>query len=1368
MSRTRPARALAVALFALASANGQSVTNLPPFSATPQQLREAFKDLHVKEEAAVVLLLEEGRFSFDAHGALTFRYRAIFKALTKDGAESWATIVRGWAPWHELRPEIRARVLTPDGDVRELDPKTIADAPAEEGVDVLSDERTVKAPLPAMGQGSIVEEELITRESAPLSPAGSTHYFDFGGSAPVERTRVSASAPPGVPLRYVVKLLPGLSTSTGKSADGGTEYAFEQGPLEPDKDPPPLLPPEQPRRRYLVLTTGREWREVASGYAAVVEKQIAGWDARPYLPKLGRKLDREEKIRAILGKVNAEIRYTGVEFGEASIVPRSPAEVLERKYGDCKDKSVLVAALLRAAGIDAQVALLRSSAGSDIEPDMPGLNVFNHAIVYVPGTPGLWLDPTDPDLRLGVMAPANQGRLALIASDKTTALVRTPESTSAENRLVATREFYLSELGAAKVVETMEAWGTVDRDYRERWGQVEPKKVQEDLKDYGDWTYAAPAVSAASHSDPDDLTKPFELRLEFQDAKRGSTAQAEAAVAIRLAQAVVRLPEFFRTEPKDTGKEKEKGPQAKRSEDFVVPEAFVSEWRYRIVPPPGFRTRQLPEPSDEKFGPASLSMKFQTEPDGVVTGTVKFDLPKRRFGAAEGLALRDALLALEKRDLPMVHFDQVGETLLASGKVKEALVAFRDLEKQHPNEALHCYQVARALLVAGAGEAARAEARRGTELDPRSAKAYANLAVVLRHDLVGRNLRKGYDRAGTVAAYRKALELDPADSEIRANLAIVLEHDEAGRRYAAGAQILEAIAEYRKVEEKLAGLGIPNNLAVALFRAGQMKELREYLRKQPDSEANRGLKLGAVAVLEGPAVAIEAAGQEIPGVEQQQKALLAAGRNLLAVRRYEAAGDLLAAGAAQAPNPAALRNYAEVVRRTRRAEDLFLREDKPEDAVKRFYLAMRDWSDGKDPHRKTLFSRHAVAFLEPEEPRDAERALGLGRANLKQAGLDLDTAIDLSVSMMQFSVDGNDELGYKLRTTLPGTGNKVFYVVREEGRYLLLAAFGSWDGVARLVLALEKAGQLEAARKWLDWVRDDLEPGPVQDPLSRPMFPHVWSKGQKGGNAEIRSAAAVLLSGSGGPQPVPLLQEAVQNARQAEEKHAFAFALAGAWVDAKDYAKAVEVATNLLTEVPDSEMAFGMAVESTWHTGDLARTERLIGENSDRFKTSAAALRAAAHAMSCLGANDRARAITTKLAESGEAEAQDYNGLAWSDLLAGSVTKATDAAIEKAMLLSNGTEHHILHTLAAIQAEEGKPNEARATLLQRMEFAGSEEPNDDDWYVFGRIAEQYGLPDAAKAMYARVAPPKNEAIIRLTSYALTQRRLGALKQAPGK
>ena len=81
-----------------------------------------------------------------------------------------------------------------------------------------------------------------------------------------------------------------------------------------------------------------------------------------------------------------------------------------------------------------------------------------------------------------------------------------------------------------------------------------------------------------------------------------------------------------------------------------------------------------------------------------------------------------------------------------------------------------------------------------------------------------------------------------------------------------------------------------------------------------------------------------------------------------------------------------------------------------------------------------------------------------------------------------------------------------------------------------------------------------------------------------------------------------------------------------------------------------------------------------------------------------------------------------------------------------------------------VDAELGKEGDARSNLLQRMQVSGSEEPDYADWYVFARIAEQYGLTHEAAAMYHKLAKPRNELMIPASCYALAQRRLKALSE----
>jgi transglutaminase-like putative cysteine protease len=590
--------------------------------------------------------------------------------------------------------------------VHELDARTIADAPASAtDNDVLTDRRTVRAPLPAMAPDSIVEEEIVSRQTVVPLEAGTVQEFYFGTSVPVARTIVTIEGPARIPFRFKTRLLPDLVVPD-KTESGIRKLRFDQGPMKPLEEAPPLPPADEPRSPHIVFSTAPDWHTIAKAYSEVVEKQLSGFDASSYLPN-PQAPTREAKILAIVNLLNKDIRYTGIEFSEASLVPHKPAEVLAHKYGDCKDKSTLAVALLRAIGVEAYVALLDSSTGEDIEPELPGIGGFNHAIVCVPGQPAIWLDPTDRYLRLGDMPPSNQGRYALICRPETTALVRTPESTAEENRTIERREFQLSELGRAKVTETSELFGVPDQGYRASFADRDEKALRESLKDYVQWTYGEAKTQTIKAADAADLTKPYRLELEFADTQRGTTARTEAAVAIRLSQLTTRLPEFFRTDPKENNqKDQSKPSPPPRTADFAISEPYTYEWHYVVRAPPGFRVRQLPEALDEKLGPATFTAHFASESAGSVLADLRFVMPKRRFTAAEGLALRDAVVEFGKRKMLVVYFDQVGETDLASGKVKEAIAEFAALRKLHPSEALHAMQTARAMLAAGAGETA--------------------------------------------------------------------------------------------------------------------------------------------------------------------------------------------------------------------------------------------------------------------------------------------------------------------------------------------------------------------------------------------------------------------------------------------------------------------------------------------------------------------------------------------------------------------------------------------------------------------------------------------------------------------------------------
>ena len=123
----------------------------------------------------------------------------------------------------------------------------------------------------------------------------------------------------------------------------------------------------------------------------------------PTPPELNSKIQKwqsdlespELRTVAALRFVQDEIRYLGIELGRYSHQPTLPAKVFARRFGDCKDKSLLLATVLRSMGIDAAPALVNSTAGRSLDKQQPSPFAFDHVIVQVKlAGKTYWFDPT--------------------------------------------------------------------------------------------------------------------------------------------------------------------------------------------------------------------------------------------------------------------------------------------------------------------------------------------------------------------------------------------------------------------------------------------------------------------------------------------------------------------------------------------------------------------------------------------------------------------------------------------------------------------------------------------------------------------------------------------------------------------------------------------------------------------------------------------------------------------------------------------------------------------------------------------------------------------------------------------------------------
>ena len=181
---------------------------------------------------------------------------------------------------------------------------------------------------------------------------------------------------------------------------------------------------------FLQFSEFESWNEVATWANTLFDPQVGpDEDLKDVVKKL-RGLDTDEaKVAAALEFVQSEVRYFSVSLGESSHRPSPPGIVLRRRYGDCKDKSLLLVTLLRELGIDSRPALLQIGARSGLEKTLPSAQFFDHVIVQVSvGGHIFFLDPT----RLGQhgsldrMGQAHDGAQILVVAPGTRDLSTIP------------------------------------------------------------------------------------------------------------------------------------------------------------------------------------------------------------------------------------------------------------------------------------------------------------------------------------------------------------------------------------------------------------------------------------------------------------------------------------------------------------------------------------------------------------------------------------------------------------------------------------------------------------------------------------------------------------------------------------------------------------------------------------------------------------------------------------------------------------------------------------------------------------------------------------------------------------------------------
>ncbi|MFH1436378.1 MAG: DUF3857 domain-containing protein [Pseudomonadota bacterium] len=271
---------------------------------------------------------------------------------------------------------------------------------------------------------------------------------------------------------------PSMAGMTFKKAEEEktTVFRWEAGELMPIL-PEPEMPPLVELSPTIRVSTFGTWEELGKWWWDLASQQmLVDEDIRKQVGELTKdKKTDDEKIAAIFDWVIRSTRYVGLEFGIHGFKPYRTTEVIARGFGDCKDKATLLYTMLKEAGIDAAVVLVRTRGSGELNSSFPFQFLFDHAIAAVPAK-NLFLDGTVEYLGHEMLPPADQGVFSIIVSEGKTVAATTTVLPAESNSQKIRIDMRIDGGGDALLGGKVLTKGVLTSHYRSRYQTTGTRK----------------------------------------------------------------------------------------------------------------------------------------------------------------------------------------------------------------------------------------------------------------------------------------------------------------------------------------------------------------------------------------------------------------------------------------------------------------------------------------------------------------------------------------------------------------------------------------------------------------------------------------------------------------------------------------------------------------------------------------------------------------------------------------------------------------------------------------------------------------------------------------------------------------------------
>ncbi|MEM5518923.1 DUF3857 domain-containing protein [Henriciella sp. AS95] len=401
---------VAISLFSSAKAQGiDDFLTTGPSADWVKQLERPEQDLEKSGEREVnyILVDRQSRYS----QASTERYvRYVEQLLTPNAVEANSTITVNFDPAYQTVSFHHLTRVRDGESANILDPSLFDLYRVETDREKLIYNGSLQLSylIPDVRVDDILD---YSYSVSGKNPAIGPHFvggFQHRYGVPVQHLHQRLLIPAGTELN--IEPFGAVQTPMISQVGDQTEYSWDIRDL-PALSIDSNLPPSHPGFPSTLFSTFDSWNAVGAYFAPFYDVSTLNSEKVRKIASTIRSEHQspQNRLRAALDFVQREIRYLGIELGQGGYIPRQPDEVLRNRFGDCKDMTLLLIAILAELEIEAVPFLVNLEKTDAVDAFIPSYGVFDHIIVSASiNDKTYYLDPTR-GVQLGDLEHLQQG-----------------------------------------------------------------------------------------------------------------------------------------------------------------------------------------------------------------------------------------------------------------------------------------------------------------------------------------------------------------------------------------------------------------------------------------------------------------------------------------------------------------------------------------------------------------------------------------------------------------------------------------------------------------------------------------------------------------------------------------------------------------------------------------------------------------------------------------------------------------------------------------------------------------------------------------------------------------------------------------------